>query len=93
MSNPDILILDEATSSIDTVTEELIKKSTKILTKGRTSIIVAHRLSTIQNAEKIVVLHHGEIMEIGNHKSLMEKDGFYKKYFQIQFNQESGIVN
>ena len=92
VSNPDILILDEATSSIDTITEEMIKKSTKILTEGRTSIIVAHRLSTIQKAEKIAVLHHGEIMEIGNHESLMKKKGFYNKYFQIQFNQESGLI-
>lgn len=89
VSEPDILILDEATSSIDTVTEELIKRSTEILTKGRTSIIVAHRLSTIQKAEKIAVLHKGEIVEIGSHQELLRKDGHYKKYYKIQFGKEA----
>lgn len=89
VSDPDILILDEATSSIDTVTEELIKRSTEILTKGRTSIIVAHRLSTIQKAEKIAVLHKGEIVEIGSHQELLRKDGHYKKYYKIQFGKEA----
>jgi len=73
------------------VTEELIKKSTEILTKGRTSIIVAHRLSTVQKAKKIAVLHHGEVMEIGNHQELLRKNGFYKKYFEIQFSHESSL--
>ena len=89
VSNPDILILDEATSSIDTVTEGLIKRSTEILTKGRTSIIIAHRLSTVQKADKIAVLHHGEVKEVGNHQELLKKNGFYKKYFEIQFSHES----
>lgn len=89
VSDPDILILDEATSSIDTVTEELIKRSTEILTKGRTSIIVAHRLSTIQKADKIAVLHKGEIVEIGSHQELLRKNGHYKKYYKIQFGKEA----
>lgn len=87
VSDPDILILDEATSSIDTVTEELIKKCTEIITKDRTSIIVAHRLSTIQRAEKIAVMQNGEIMETGTHNELMKKDGHYRKYYEIQFSQ------
>lgn len=86
---PDILILDEATSSIDSLTEELIKASTRILTKNRTSIIVAHRLSTIQNADKIIVLHHGEIVESGRHGELLARGGYYKKYYEIQFSRES----
>jgi ATP-binding cassette subfamily B protein len=89
VSNPDILILDEATSSIDTVTEELIKRSTEILTKGRTSIIIAHRLSTVQKAKKIAVLHHGELKEVGSHQELLKKNGYYKNYFEIQFSHES----
>ncbi|MEQ8324567.1 MAG: ABC transporter ATP-binding protein [Vicingaceae bacterium] len=91
VSDPDILILDEATSSIDAVTEELIKRSTEVLTKDRTSIIVAHRLSTIQKAQRIAVIHQGEVKEIGNHQELIKKNGFYKKYFQIQFTHEAQL--
>jgi ATP-binding cassette subfamily B protein len=93
VSDPDILILDEATSSIDTVTEQLIKRSTEILTKNRTSIIVAHRLSTVQKAEKIAVLHQGEIKEIGRHQELLKQDGFYRRYYQIQFSREEVITS
>ncbi len=89
VANPDILILDEATSSIDTVTEELIKKSTEILTKNRTSIIVAHRLSTVQQAQKIAVLDKGEVVEIGNHQELLNKKGQYWKYYNTQFMAEA----
>lgn len=92
VSNPDILILDEATSSIDTVTEELIKRSTDILTKGRTSIIVAHRLSTIQKAEKIAVMHKGELKEIGTHNELIKSGTYYKKYYQVQFSQQVNMT-
>ena len=93
VSRPDILILDEATSSIDTVTEELIKRSTEILTRDRTSIIVAHRLSTIQKAQKIAVLHHGEVVEMGNHSQLLARDGYYRKYFLSQFAHETKEVS
>lgn len=85
---PSILILDEATSSVDSETEELISSATKVLTKGRTSIIVAHRLATIQGADKIIVLDHGEVIEIGNHQQLLANNGTYKSLFEIQFKHQ-----
>jgi len=88
VANPSVLILDEATSSVDTESEELIQSAIEKLTKGRTSIIIAHRLSTIQQADKIVVLEKGRIIEHGSHKELLSHDGQYKKLFELQF-QES----
>lgn len=82
---PEILILDEATSSIDSESEELIKHATAVLTENRTSIIVAHRLSTIQNANKILVIDKGEIVEEGTHHELLNKNGYYKKLYDYQF--------
>lgn len=82
--NPEILILDEATSSVDSETEELIQESTEKMMKGRTSIVIAHRLSTIQKADKILVLHKGEIVESGTHDSLLELGGFYTQLHQMQ---------
>lgn len=87
--NPSILILDEATSSVDTESEILIQNAIKKLVKGRTSIIVAHRLSTIQHADKIIVLEKGEIIESGNHQTLIQKEnGYYKKLYNMQFHLE-----
>lgn len=85
VSNPDLLILDEATSSIDTETEQIIEQSLEKLFKYRTSIVIAHRLSTIKRADKIIVLHKGEIKEIGTHKELLQKDGFYSRLYQVQY--------
>ncbi|MFH7012989.1 ABC transporter ATP-binding protein [Flavobacterium sp. FlaQc-52] len=86
VSNPSILILDEATSSIDTYSEELIQRATETITKGRTSIIIAHRLATIVNADKIVVMDKGLIVEEGTHQELLSKtDGYYKNLYDSQF--------
>lgn len=83
--DPKILILDEATSSIDTESEQLIQAAIEKLVSGRTSIIIAHRLSTIQKADAIMVLDHGEIKEMGTHDALLAHDGYYKKLYDMQF--------
>lgn len=83
--DPDVLILDEATSSIDSESESLIQKATEKLTKDRTSIIIAHRLATIQKADRIYVMKKGEIIESGNHQKLLALNGAYKKLYDIQF--------
>lgn len=85
LADPAILILDEATSSIDTITEIKIQEALYRLMEGRTSIVVAHRLNTIQNADQIVVLHHGKIIERGSHESLLAQRGFYYDLYQSQF--------
>lgn len=82
--DPKILILDEATSSIDTETEELIQQAMEVLKEGRTTFIVAHRLSTIQHADQILVLSNGEIVEQGTHQTLLEKDGQYAEMYHMQ---------
>ena len=82
--DPKILVLDEATANIDTETETLITQALARLMDGRTTIMVAHRLSTIQHADKIIVMHHGEIKESGTHQELLAKDGLYKKLYELQ---------
>ena len=82
--NPSVLILDEATSSVDIQTEDLIKQSISRLTDGRTSIIIAHRLATIQKADKILVMDQGRIVESGTHSDLLEQKGYYSRLFELQ---------
>ncbi|WP_165005311.1 MULTISPECIES: ABC transporter ATP-binding protein [unclassified Enterococcus] len=91
LANPDVLILDEATSSVDTRTEILIQKAMNRLLENRTSFVVAHRLSTIRDADNIIVMNHGSIVETGNHDQLMEKDGFYADLYNSQFSEEEAV--
>ncbi|QSS96970.1 ABC transporter ATP-binding protein [Psychroflexus sp. ALD_RP9] len=88
VSNPGILVLDEATSSIDSYSEQLIQEATEKITKGRTSIIIAHRLATIKTADKIIVMDQGEIKEVGKHDDLLKTNGFYKRLYEAQFEKE-----
>ncbi|MEJ6791847.1 MAG: ABC transporter ATP-binding protein [Lacinutrix sp.] len=86
VTNPSILILDEATSSVDSYSEQLIQNATDKITKGRTSIVIAHRLATIQQADKIIVMDTGEIVEQGTHEELLKKkDGYYRNLYEVQF--------
>lgn len=87
ISRPSMLILDEATSSVDTLTEQKIQNAFLAMMENHTSFVIAHRLSTIQSADKILVLDHGNIVEIGSHDQLLQVDGYYKKLYQAQFSQ------
>ncbi|MFD1095147.1 ABC transporter ATP-binding protein [Salegentibacter chungangensis] len=92
VSNPSILVLDEATSSVDSYSEQLIQDATDKITEGRTSIVIAHRLATIKKADKIIVMDAGRIVEIGNHEQLLQqKDGYYKKLYEVQFMAEESL--
>jgi ATP-binding cassette subfamily B protein len=91
--NPRILILDEATSSVDPETEHLLREGLRCLIENRTSLVIAHRLSTIQNAGKIVVMHKGHVREVGTHQELLQKRGIYFKLYQLQYkDQEVSVV-
>lgn len=89
LQNAPMLILDEATSSVDTRTELLIQRAMDELTKGRTSFVIAHRLSTIKNADLILVMRDGDVIESGTHEQLMEQNGFYAELYNSQFAQAS----
>src|SRR5215211_1106907 len=89
--DPAILILDEATSSIDTETEQLIQRAIERVMRDRTSIVVAHRLSTVQNADRIIVMHHGEIREQGTHQELLAQRGLYWKLYKLQYADSSRL--
>ncbi|WP_149275056.1 ABC transporter ATP-binding protein [Pareuzebyella sediminis] len=92
VSNPSILVLDEATSSVDTYSEQLIQKATEKITAGRTSIIIAHRLATIKKADKIIVMDSGQIVEIGTHKDLLKNGGYYRNLYEAQFLAEEEVA-
>ncbi|HLV62251.1 ABC transporter ATP-binding protein, partial [Galbibacter sp.] len=92
VSNPSILVLDEATSSVDGYSERLIQTATDKITKGRTSIVIAHRLTTVKKADKIIVMDGGKIVESGTHKELLKKqDGYYKNLYEVQFLAEEAV--
>lgn len=86
--DPRILVLDEATSSVDTETEEVIQKALETLMSGRTSIAIAHRLSTVQHADQILVMHHGRVRERGNHQELIASDGLYRRLYELQYKEQ-----
>jgi ATP-binding cassette subfamily B multidrug efflux pump len=83
--DPEILILDEATSSVDSEIEARIEEATDRLMEGRTSLVIAHRLSTVQHADRILVMHHGKLAEEGNHAQLLERGGLYARLYELQF--------
>ncbi len=85
LKNPPILILDEATSALDTESEKMVQKAIEVLMQDRTALVIAHRLSTVQNADKIIVLDKGKILEVGSHQTLYEKGGLYRRLYDIQF--------
>ena len=87
--DPAILVLDEATSSVDTETELLIQGALGRLLAGRTSLVIAHRLSTIVGADRILVMHHGRIVEAGTHRALLQERGIYHRLYQLQFGLEA----
>jgi ATP-binding cassette subfamily B protein len=91
--NPDVMVLDEATSSVDTETETLIQQALERLTEGRTTLAIAHRLSTIQDADEILVLHKGEVRERGTHQELLAQDGLYRKLYDLQYADQSGLLS
>jgi ABC-type multidrug transport system fused ATPase/permease subunit len=86
--SPEILVMDEATSSVDTETEALIQDALERVMQNRTCVIIAHRLSTIRHADRIIVLHHGEVREMGTHAELMARGGIYYRLYQLQYERE-----
>ena len=92
LADPAILILDEATSSVDSDIEAKIEAATDELLAGRTSLVIAHRLSTVQNADRILVMHHGRVHEEGTHDELLEKGGLYARLYELQFTSAGAVT-
>jgi ATP-binding cassette subfamily B protein len=90
--DPPVLVLDEATSSVDSESEALIEDAIRTLLAGRTSLVIAHRLSTVRSADRIVVLHHGEVREQGTHEELRAAGGLYARLYELQFVERAGMV-
>ena len=90
--DPAILVLDEATSSVDSDIEAKIEAATDELLAGRTSLVIAHRLSTVQNADRILVMHHGRVHEEGTHDELLEKGGLYARLYELQFTSAGAVT-
>ncbi|GAG40122.1 unnamed protein product, partial [marine sediment metagenome] len=89
LQNPSILILDEATASVDPFTELQIQEAMEKVTQGRTTIVIAHRLTTVRNVDRIIVLDHGKIVEEGNHETLLQKNGYYARLYNTYFRHQS----
>ena len=85
LKNPSILILDEATSALDTESEKKVQTAIESLMKDRTALVIAHRLSTVQKADKIIVIENGKVVETGSHETLFEKNGIYRRLYDLQF--------
>ena len=93
VQNPEILILDEATSALDTVSERLVQEAIDDLSRDRTTLVIAHRLSTVQKADQIAVLDQGRVMEVGTHNELLQKGGYYKRLYLMQFGEKGETEN
>ncbi|BDI14984.1 hypothetical protein ANSO36C_07860 [Nostoc cf. commune SO-36] len=93
LQNPEILILDEATSALDTVSERLVQAALDDLSRDRTTLVIAHRLSTVQKANQIAVLDQGQVVEIGTHEELLQKGGYYSRLYSMQFNDRPNRSN
>ena len=89
LKDPAVVVLDEATSSLDSESERLVEEALEELLQGRTTLIIAHRLSTVRRADRVVVLDHGRVVESGSHAELLAQDGLYAKLYQGQFREEA----
>ena len=87
-----MLVLDEATSSVDTETERVIQEALQVLMKGRTTIAIAHRLSTVQGMDKILGVHKGELREVGDHQTLLSQRGLYHTLYQLQYREQERVL-